>query len=108
MEKVHFTDSQCEEMLNSLGGLMEKLDDIEDEQYKAQFTQLMQHFDVIHREGLSRLWNYMKNHNKEDCAEMKKDYAIRHLLAVYDLEPFDGIDPALDKNFQSSDDLNIM
>ncbi len=96
MEKIYYSDKECEDMLRTLGELTEKLHSIEDEEIKSQITSLMEHFDVIHREGLSRLWKIVKAKNPELCDQLNKDYTIHHLLALYDLETFDGIEKATD------------
>lgn len=79
-------------MLLTLGEATEKLHSIGDENIKELVTDLMQHIDVIHREALSRLWAVLEKKNPELSEQIKKeDYAVRNLLALYDLTEFEGV-----------------
>ncbi len=97
MNKIYYSDKECEEMLRTTGNLTESLHAIENEHIKEQITSLMEHFDIIHREGLSRLWRILRGTSPDLCDRLNKDYAIHHLLALYDLEAFDGIEKAVDQ-----------
>ncbi len=92
MEKIYYSDKEYEQMLLTLGEATERLHSIGDENIKALVTDLMQHIDVIHREALSRLWAVLEKKNPELCEKIKKeDYAVRNLLALYDLTEFEGV-----------------
>ena len=97
MEKVYYSDKEYEQMLRTLGEVTDKLHSIYDVDIKEMVTDLMQHIDVIHREALSRLWSVMEKRNPELCDQIKKeDYAVRNLLALYDLIEFEGVKKPLD------------
>jgi hypothetical protein len=96
MQKIHFSDRELEQMLLTLSEVTEKLHLIEDDKTKELITDLMQHFDVIHREGLSRLWKALQREQPQLCTELAKDYAVQHILALYDLVPFEGVKKPVD------------
>ena len=84
-------------MLLTLGVVTEKLHNTEDEETKELVTTLMEHFDVIHREALSRLWSILEIKQPELCEKIvKEDYTVRNLLALYDLIEFEGIKKPID------------
>lgn len=92
MQKIYYSDKEYEQALLTLGKVTEALHDVENEDVKDLVTTLMQHFDVIHREALSRLWSALEFRQPEFCQQViKDDYSVRNLLALYDLIEFEGI-----------------
>ncbi|MEQ9424323.1 MAG: hypothetical protein RJQ09_07910 [Cyclobacteriaceae bacterium] len=109
MKKIYYTDKECEEMLRTLGELTEELHSINNPELKDKITSLMEHFDVIHREGLSRLWTILKKKHPETCEQLNKDYTIHNLLTLYDLEIFEGIENAVDPvTFIPDDEVKML
>lgn len=92
MNKIYYSDKEYEQVLRTLGEVTEALHNIEDEHTKDLVNTLMQHFDVLHREALSRLWSILEIKQPELCEKIvKEDYTVRNLLALYDLVEFEGI-----------------
>ncbi len=92
MQKIYYSDKEYEQVLLTLGVVTEKLHNTEDEETKELVTTLMEHFDVIHREAISRLWSILEIKQPELCEKIvKEDYTVRNLLALYDLIEFEGI-----------------
>ena len=92
MQKIHYSDKEYEQVLLTLGEVTEALHNIENEETKEMVMTLMQHFDVLHREAISRLWSALEFRQPEFCEKViKDDYAVRNLLALYDLIEFEGI-----------------
>ncbi len=92
MNKVYYSDKEYEHVLRTLGEVTEALHNIEDEHTKDLVNTLMQHFDVLHREAISRLWSILEIKQPELCERIvKEDYTVRNLLALYDLIEFEGI-----------------
>ena len=97
MQKIYYSDKEYEQVLLTLGVVTEKLHNTEDEETRAMVTTLMEHFDVIHREALSRLWSILEIKQPDLCEKIvKEDYTVRNLLALYDLIEFEGIKKPLD------------
>ncbi len=92
MQKIYYSDKEYEQVLLTLGVVTEKLHNTEDEETKELVTTLMEHFDVIHRDAISRLWSILEIKQPELCEKIvKEDYTVRNLLALYDLIEFEGI-----------------
>lgn len=97
MQKIYYSDKEYEQALLTLGDVTDKLHTIDDEQARDMVNILMQHFDVIHREAISRLWSILEIKQPELCEKIvKEDYTVRNLLALYDLIEFEGIKKPVD------------
>ena len=92
MQKIYYSDKEYEQVLLTLSVVTEKLHNTEDEETKELVTILMEHFDVIHREAISRLLSILEIKQPDLCEKIvKEDYTVRNLLALYDLIEFEGI-----------------
>ncbi len=104
MSKIYYNDKEFENLLHSLGNLIEQIEKIDDPSTKEMIYNILQHFDAVHREALHRLWKHISN-NHSDLRELAlKDYTIKHLMALYDLEAFVGIQSAKDSRVFISED----
>ena len=106
---VYYSDKEYEQILLRLGQMVDDIDKIEDPMTKDLVHDLLQHFDVVHREAISRMAQFVEQENPELMSRLKDDYTIRHLLALYDLETFDGVEAAKDtKGFISENDVKMI
>lgn len=94
MSKVYYSDKEFEQILHALSNLTEQIEKIEDPMAKELINDTLQHFDALHREALHRMWQFLKKNHSEISERILSDYTIRHLLALYDLETFNGIETA--------------
>lgn len=92
MNKIYYSDKEFEQVLLSLSSITEELHALQDEAISEKINALMQHFDVIHRESLSRLWNILEVKHPDLCERIiKEDYTVRNILALYDIIEYEGI-----------------
>lgn len=73
---------------------MQEIERVEDPMAKDLVNQILKHFDALHREALHRMWQFLKKNHAPVSERLVTDYTIRNLLALYDLEAFDGIEKA--------------
>ena len=98
MSTVYYNDQEYEQLLRTLGELTDQIDKIDDPMAKELVLHILQHFDAIHREPLHRLWQFIRKNHPEMREKILTDYTLKHLLALYDLEDFEGIEQANTKH----------
>jgi len=98
LSQVYYSDEEYEQLLHRLAELTNQIDLIEDPMAKEMVLNILQHFDAVHREGLHRFWQYIRKNNPEIRERALKDYTIKHLMALYDLESFEGIEKPPNKS----------
>lgn len=109
MSKVYYSDEEIEKLLRTLSDLTMQIDKIDDPFAREMVYNLLKYFDAVHREGLHRLWQFIKKNHPEIRDRVLTDYAIKNLLSLYDLEAFDGIKkPEKNKIFISEDQVKIL
>jgi hypothetical protein len=92
MDSIFYSDKEYEQVLLHLGELTERIHEMEDSPEREMMVGLMQYFDVIHREAVSRLWGVLETRHPELCQRIiGEDYTVRNLLALYDLIEFNGV-----------------
>ena len=92
MDKVFYSDQEFEQVLLHLGEVTERVHALEDSPARDLMIELMEHFDVLHRESLSRLWTLLEQRHPDLCKKIvQEDYTVRNLLALYDLIEFEGV-----------------
>ena len=96
MSQVFYSDKEFEQILHKLSDLTEQVEQIDNPLVKDLVNNTLQHFDALHREALHRMWQFMRKNHPELRVKLLSDYSIIHLLALYDLESFDGIETAKD------------
>lgn len=94
----------------TLSDLTMQIEQIEDPFAKEMIYNLLKYFDAVHREGLHRFWQFIRKNHPEIRDRVINDYAVKHLLALYDLEAFDGINKPKEKNtgFVPVDQVKIL
>lgn len=104
MSKVFYSDKEFEQLLYDLSNLTQEIEKINDPFAKEIVYNILQHFDAVHREALHRLWQFIRKNHPEMRTKLIGDYSIRHLLALYDLEEYEGIEKAKAAPFIISED----
>ena len=104
MSKAFYSDKEFEQLLYDLSNLTQDIEKINDPFAKETVYNILQHFDAVHREALHRLWQFLRKNHPEIRTKFLSDYSIRHLLALYDLEEYEGIEKAKDAPVFISED----
>ena len=84
MKEVLFNNQEYGQILTQLDKLMQDAEQISDVDNKVLLYQVLQYFDSIHREPLSRIFQAVENH-PEIKDKMLKDPTVSKLLSLYDL-----------------------
>ncbi|MBX2815512.1 MAG: Rieske 2Fe-2S domain-containing protein [Saprospiraceae bacterium] len=84
MKKVLFTNAEYANSLDQLDKLLQEAEQVPNADHKVLIYQILQHFDSIHREPLSRIFQAVQNYPalKE---ELVKDPTTSRLLTLYDI-----------------------
>ncbi len=84
MKKVLFSDEEFNEALERLDQLMREAEDISNVDHKVLLYNVLQYFDSIHREPLSRIMHAL-GHHPELKRTIAQDETVQKLCALYDL-----------------------
>jgi len=84
MKEVLFNNQEYGQILTQLDKLMQDAEQISDVDNKVLLYQVLQYFDSIHREPLSRIFQAVEDH-PEIKEKMLKDPTVSKLLSLYDL-----------------------
>lgn len=85
MENIFLSDTDYEDLVGQTENLVRKVDDLPYPKVKDDVHELLQNFDMVHREALTRLFkeiliNYPALHSK-----MQADKSVHLLFGLYDL-----------------------
>ena len=106
MSKVYYSDEEYAKLLRTLGDLTGQIDKIDDPLAKEMILHILQHFDAVHREPLHRLWQFIRKNHPQIREKVLTDYSLRHILALYDLEDYNGVEtPNKNTIFVSEDQV---
>ena len=86
MRKIYYSDKEYEQIIAALGNYVNDIEKIDNPLTKELVYTLMQHLDIVHREGLARMWKVIKGSYPDLAYGLKEDFTVHHLLALYDLE----------------------
>lgn len=105
------SNEEWQDLVAQTGSMLAALDDIEDEDIKAQVFTALAGIDTLHREALHRLVKLFKEGVLE---QVVTDPAINTLMGMYDLVPPDGFSverdeqpPAQAVSFYPAGDLPV-
>ncbi len=84
MKEVLFNNQEYGQVLTQLDKLMQDAEQISDVDNKVLLYQILQYFDSIHREPLSRIFQAVEDHPAIKKM-MLEDPTVSKLLALYDL-----------------------
>lgn len=85
MENIFLTDKDYEELVAQTEELVAKVDELPYPKVKDDVHQLLQHFDMMHREALTRLFKEILINHPDLHTKMETDKSISLLFSLYDL-----------------------
>lgn len=85
MESIFITDLDYEQLVSKSENLIEQLDELPYPKVKDDIHELLQNFDMMHREALTRLFKEIVIHHPELHTKMENDKAVHLLFSLYDL-----------------------
>ncbi len=84
MKPVFYNNVEYQQILKKVKELMQKAEDSESEEFKELSTELIQYFEIMHREPLSRLIKMVERSHPELIDTFQQDFTIKTLLDLYD------------------------
>jgi len=84
MKPVFYNNVEYQEILKKVKELMQKAEDSESVEFKELSTELIQYFEIMHREPLSRLIKMVESSHPELIDTFQQDFTIKTLLDLYD------------------------
>ncbi len=84
MKPVFYNNIEYQEILKKVKELMQKVEDSESAEFKKLSTELIQYFEIMHREPLSRLIKMVESSHPELIDKFQQDFTIKTLLDLYD------------------------
>jgi len=85
MESIFLSDTEYEELASHTEQLITQLDELPYPKVKEDMQQLLQNFDVLHREALTRLFKEIIINFPALQTKMESDKAVNLLFSLYDL-----------------------
>lgn len=85
MESIFLSDKDYEELVGQTEDLVRKVDDLPYPKVKDDVHQLLQNFDLVHREALTRLFKEIIINYPALQTKMQSDKAVHLLFSLYDL-----------------------
>ncbi|MEO7801716.1 MAG: Rieske 2Fe-2S domain-containing protein [Ginsengibacter sp.] len=85
MESIFLSDTEYESLASHTEDLVAKLDDLPYPKVKDDLQELLQSFDMLHREALTRLFKEIVINHPDLHTKMQGDKAINLLFSLYDL-----------------------
>lgn len=84
MKPVFYNNVEYQEILKKFKELMQKAEDSESTEFKELSTELIQYFEIMHREPLSRLIKMVESSHPELIDTFQQDFTIKTILDLYD------------------------
>ncbi len=84
MKPVFYNNIEYQEILKKVKELMQKAEDSESAEFKELSIELIQYFEIMHREPLSRLIKMVESSHPELIDTFQQDFTIKTLLDLYD------------------------
>jgi len=85
MNHVYYSDTQYNELAQKTQRLIEDAEQLQESYSKEMVFTLLENFDMLHREALSRLLKIIEEKSPELRNEMEADFAVQSLFTLYDL-----------------------
>ncbi len=85
MNHVYYSDSQYNDLAQKTQRLIEEAEQLPESYSKEMVFSLLENFDMLHREALSRLLKIIEAKSPELRSEMEADFAVQSLFTLYDL-----------------------
>lgn len=84
MKPVFYNNIEYQEILKKVKELMKKVEETGSPEFKELSTELIQYFEIMHREPLSRLIKMVESSHPELIDTFRQDFTIKTLLDLYD------------------------
>lgn len=85
MENIFLTDTEYEQLASQTEDLIAQIEDLPYPKVKDDFQQLLQNFDMLHREALTRLFKEIIINHPDLHTKMESDKSVNLLFSLYDL-----------------------
>jgi len=85
MENIFLSDTDYEDLASQTEDLVAKVDDLPYPKVKDDVHELLQNFDMLHREALTRLFKEIIINYPALQSKMESDKAVHLLFSLYDL-----------------------
>ena len=85
MNHVYYSDTQYNDLAQKTQRLIEEAEQLPESYSKEMVFILLENFDMLHREALSRLLKIIEEKSPELRDEMEADFAVQSLFTLYDL-----------------------
>ncbi len=85
MQSIFIPDSEYEQLANQTEELIAQVDHLPYPKVKDDIHELLQNFDMLHREALTRLFKEIIINYPELHTKMESDKAVHLLFSLYDL-----------------------
>lgn len=85
MESIFLSDIDYQQLASQTEGLVAQLEEVPYQKVKEEMHQLLQNFDMLHREALTRLFKEIIINHPDLHTKMETDKAVNLLFSLYDL-----------------------
>jgi len=85
MENIFLSDTEYEQLASQTEDMIAKVDDLPYPKVKDDVHELLQNFDMLHREALTRLFKEIIINYPALQTKMESDKAVHLLFSLYDL-----------------------
>ena len=85
MNHVYYSDTQYNDLAQKTQQLIDEAEQLPESYSKEMVFTLLENFDMLHREALSRLLKIIDKKSPGLRAEMEADFAVQSLFTLYDL-----------------------
>lgn len=85
MKQVYYNNEEFKEILSILDDLINQAEKLPYPQARDLTTSILQHLDLVHREAVSRMCQYLQTHAPSHYLKLQGDYTINVLLKLYDV-----------------------
>lgn len=85
MNHVHYNDSEYNDLAQKTQRLIEEAEQLPESYSKEMVFTLLENFDMLHREALSRLLKIIEEKSPALRYDMEADFAVQSLFTLYDL-----------------------
>ena len=112
MEAVNYTNKEFEQILRDIERMMEEAEQSPFPQAKEMVKSILQYFEMMHSEPLSRLFNLIEKDHADLKLKLEADYTINTLFTLYDLIEGDiergPMDNPVTKGFVPVEDVGML
>lgn len=85
MNHVHYSDNQYHDLALKTQQLIDEAEKLPESYSKELVFTMLENFDMLHREALSRLLKIIEEKSPQLRAEMENDFAVQSIFTLYDL-----------------------